>query len=178
MRCRFCHNPEFVLPERLAELKNDFIPTGVFLRFVESRKGFLDGIVVCGGEPTIHNDLPEFLREIKDRGFLVKLDTNGSRPDMVRRVIAEGLVDYFAVDVKQSASKYEGLCGSGASFEKTMESAKIIIESGVDHEFRTTVAKGEHTADDIAKIALSLKGARRYFLQNYRPGHVLDESFR
>lgn len=178
MRCRFCHNPEFVLPERLAELKNDFIPTGVFLRFVESRKGFLDGIVVCGGEPTIHNDLPEFLREIKDRGFLVKLDTNGSRPDMVRRVIAEGLVDYFAVDVKHSDSKYEGLCGSGASFEKTIESAKIIIESGIDHEFRTTVARGEHTADDIAKIALSLKGARRYFLQNYRPGHVLDEKFR
>lgn len=178
MRCRFCHNPEFVLPERLAEMKNDFIPAGVFLRFLDSRKGFLDGIVVCGGEPTIHNDLPEFLREIKSRGFLVKLDTNGSRPDMVRQVVVEGLVDYFAVDMKQSASKYEGLCGSGASFEKTMESAKIIIESGIDHEFRTTVAKGEHTAEDIGEIARSLAGARRYFLQNYRPGNVLDGEFR
>lgn len=97
---------------------------------------------------------------------------------MVRRVIAEGLVDYFAVDVKQSESKYEGLCGSGASFDKTMESAKLIIKSGIDHEFRTTVAKGEHTVEDIGKIARGLTGARRYFLQNYRPGHVLDEKFR
>lgn len=129
MRCRFCHNPEFVLSERLTEMKNDFIPTLAFLKFLDTRKGFLDGIVVCGGEPTIHNDLPEFLREIKNRGFLVKLDTNGSRPEMVRQVIAEGLVDYFAVDVKQSASKYEGLCGSGASFDKTLESAKLIIKS-------------------------------------------------
>lgn len=159
-------------------MKNDFIPQGVFLRFLDSRKGFLDGIVVCGGEPTIHNDLPEFLREIKKRGFLVKLDTNGNRPEMVRRVIEEGLVDYFAIDVKQSASKYETLCGAGASFEKTAESARLVIESGIDHEFRTTVAKGEHTAADIEEIARTLAGARRYFLQNYRPGNVLDADFR
>lgn len=178
MRCRFCHNPEFVLPERLSEMKNDFIPTGVFLRFLDARKGFLDGIVVCGGEPTIQNDLPELLREIKNRGYLVKLDTNGSRPDVVRAVIEAGLVDYFAVDVKQSSSKYESLCGPGASFEKTVESARTIIESGIDHEFRTTVAKGEHAVSDIEEIARALTGARRYFLQNYRPGNVLDPSFR
>ena len=90
-------------------MKNDFIPTEIFFRFLDARKGFLDGIVVCGGEPTIHNDLPEFLREIKSRGFLVKLDTNGSRQEMVREVIAEGLVDYFAVDVKTSSAKYSPL---------------------------------------------------------------------
>ena len=178
MRCRFCHNPEFVLPERLAEMKDDFIPTFAFFKFLDARKGFLDGIVVCGGEPTIHNDLPEFLREIKSRGFLVKLDTNGNRPDMVRKVIEEGLVDYFAIDVKQSVSKYAPLCGTGASFEKTTESARLVIESGIDHEFRTTVAKGEHTAADIREIARALAGARRYFLQNYRPGNVLDQDFR
>lgn len=178
MRCRFCHNPEFVLPERLSELKGSFIPTEIFFRFLETRKGFLDGIVVCGGEPTIHNDLPDFLREIKNRGFLVKLDTNGNRPEMVRQAINEGLVDYFAVDVKHSSSKYEALCGPGASFDKTMESARLIIESGIDHEFRTTVVKGEHTDSDIEEIARSLTGARRHFLQNYRPGNVLDETFR
>jgi pyruvate formate lyase activating enzyme len=178
MRCRFCHNPEFVLPERVAEMKNDFIPTEIFFRFLDSRRGFLDGVVVCGGEPTVHNDLPEFLRAIKSRGFLVKLDTNGSRPEMVRSVIEAGLVDYFAIDVKQSAPKYEALCGPGASFEKTALSARLVIESGVDHEFRTTVAKGEHTDEDIEEIAYALTGARRYFLQNYRPGNVLDPRFR
>ncbi len=178
MRCRFCHNPEFVLPERLSEMKNDFIPEFAFFKFLDSRKGFLDGIVVCGGEPTVHNDLPEFLREIKNRGFLVKLDTNGNRPDIVRRVIAEGLADYFAVDVKHSPAKYETLCGTGASFEKTVESARLIIESGIDHEFRTTVARGEHTSEDIEEIARALSGVRRHFLQNYRPGNVLDETFR
>lgn len=178
MRCRFCHNPEFVLPERVAEWKNDAIPVGVFLRFLDSRKGFLDGVVVCGGEPTLHGDLPELLKEIKARGFLVKLDTNGSRPEMVRNVIEAGLVDYFAMDVKQSVSKYEALCGPGASFEKTVESARLVIESGVDHEFRTTVAKGEHVTEDMEEIARAISGARRYFLQNYRPGDVLDSRFR
>ncbi|MDQ1344368.1 MAG: pyruvate formate lyase activating enzyme [Patescibacteria group bacterium] len=177
MRCRFCHNPEFVLPERVAEWKDDAIPVGVFLRFLDSRKGFLDGVVVCGGEPTLHGDLPELLKEIKARGFLVKLDTNGSRPEMVRAVIESGLVDYFAMDVKHSSAKYERLCGPGASFEKTIESARIVIESGVDHEFRTTVAKGEHEFSDIEEIARALMGARRYFLQNYRPGGVLDRAF-
>lgn len=178
MRCRFCHNPEFVLPERLSEMKNDFIPQEIFYRFLDSRKMFLDGIVVCGGEPTIHNDLPEFLREIKSRGFLVKLDTNGNRPEVVRHVIDEGLVDYFAIDVKHSSGKYEGLAGPGASFEKTIESARIVIESGIDHEFRTTVARNEHELADIAEIARAIAGAKRYFLQNYRPGNVLDSQFR
>lgn len=159
-------------------MKNDFIPEFAFFKFLDSRKGFLDGIVVCGGEPTIHNDLPEFLREIKNRGFLVKLDTNGNRPEMVRRIIDEGLVDYFAIDVKQSAAKYAPLCGAGASFEKTAETARLVMESGIDHEFRTTVAKGEHTVEDVAEIARALAGARRYFLQNYRPGNVLDDDFR
>lgn len=159
-------------------MKNDFIPTGAFFRFLDSRKGFLDGVVVCGGEPTIHNDLPDFLREIKNRGFLVKLDTNGGRPDVVRHVIDEGLVDYFAIDIKQSASKYESLCGPGVSFEKTALSARIVIESGIDHEFRTTVVKGEHTAEDIEEIARALAGARRHFLQNYRSENVLDITFR
>lgn len=178
MRCRFCHNPEFVLPERLSELKGASIPTEVFFRFLDSRKMFLDGIVVCGGEPTIHGDLPDFLREIKSRGYLVKLDTNGNRPEVVRHVISEGLVDYFAIDVKHSSEKYPWLAGPGASFEKTVESARIVIESGIDHEFRTTVAKGEHTAEDIGEIARAISGARRYFLQNYRPGNVLDPGFR
>ncbi len=159
-------------------MKNDFIPTEIFFRFLETRKGFLDGIVVCGGEPTVHNDLPDFLRAIKSRGFLVKLDTNGSRPEMVRNVIESGLVDYFAIDVKQSAPKYERLCGPGASFEKTIESARLVIESGVDHEFRTTVAKGEHVAEDVEEIARAISGARRHFLQNYRPDGVLDPTFR
>ena len=177
-RCRFCHNPEFVLPERLAEMKNDFIPEAPFFRFLETRKGLLDGVVVCGGEPTMHPDLPDFIRKIKGMGFSVKLDTNGNRPEVVRGLVEEGLVDYFAVDFKQTPEKYGKLCGDKPAPEKILETVRIVVESGVDHEFRTTVAKGEHSAEDVRNIASLLKGARRYCLQNFRPAVTLDPEFR
>ena len=102
LRCRFCHNPEFVLPEELEKIRHDFIGEEVFFRFLQTRVGFLDGVVICGGEPTIHKDLPEFCQKIKNLGFLVKLDTNGSNPEMLELLLEQKLVDYIAMDIKHS----------------------------------------------------------------------------
>lgn len=106
LRCGFCHNPEFVLIEEIEKIRHDFISEEIFFRFLSTRIGFLDGVVICGGEPTIHTDLPEFCRRIKDLGFLVKLDTNGSNPEMLEKLLNQELVDYIAMDIKHTFDKY------------------------------------------------------------------------
>ncbi len=110
LRCRYCHNPEFVLPERIKAMTDSFIPKEPFFRFLEARKGKLDGVSICGGEPTMHKDLPEFIAKIRTLGFLVKLDTNGHNHEMIVRLIRERAVDYFALDIKQTSKKYATLC--------------------------------------------------------------------
>lgn len=106
LRCRFCHNPEFVLPEKIRAIQDQILREKSFFDFLESRRGLLDGVSVCGGEPTIHSDLPRFLREIKKRGFLVKLDTNGRYPLVLQKILDEKLVDYIAMDIKHTWGKY------------------------------------------------------------------------
>ncbi len=108
-RCGFCHNPEFVLPDRVEKLRKDFISEEIFFRFLKTRIGFLDGVVICGGEPTIHSDLMGFCKKIKDLGFLVKLDTNGSRPEVIRDLLDANLIDYIAMDVKHTWEQYADL---------------------------------------------------------------------
>ncbi len=161
-------------------ISDSFIPLEPFFRFLDTRKGKLDGVSICGGEPTMHRDLPDFVRKIKEHGFLVKLDTNGHNPEMVASLAKEGLVDYFAVDVKQTADRYATLCGERADASKVAETARIVMASGADYEFRTTVSKGEHSEADVEAIARSISGARRYFLQNFRhpgQGHMIDPHF-
>lgn len=177
MRCSFCHNPEFVLPEMLVKLKNTFISDDTFLKFLDSRVGLLDGVVVSGGEPTMQVDLINFLQKIKDKGFLVKLDTNGNKPDVLKEVLNKSLVDYIAMDVKTSLSQYVDLTGKRTNTESIKESIQLIKSSKVLYEFRTTLIKDIHTDTVLKEMADLVSGAKQYFLQTFRPSHTLDPAF-
>lgn len=178
MRCGFCHNPEFVLPEKITELAGSFISEDSFLRFLDTRTGLLEGVVVSGGEPTIWNDLPAFLRKIREKGFLVKLDTNGNHPAMLERIYGERLVDYVAMDIKASLDAYPELVGRGVRPENLEQSIALIMESGVDYEFRSTLIKEVHTKEMLLKMRDMIAGAKRFYLQTFRPGHTLSPVFR
>lgn len=176
MRCGFCHNPEFVLPEKIRELQGSFIEEETFFNFLKERQGLLDGVVVSGGEPTIWRDLPEFLGRIKRLGFLVKLDTNGNHPEMLGNLLKQNLVDYVAMDVKTSLAEYPKLGGlvKPGNIAKSIE----ILKSGsIPYEFRTTFIKEMHTEDVLEDMKQLLRGAERYFLQTFRPGHTLHPVF-
>ncbi|MFZ2150980.1 MAG: anaerobic ribonucleoside-triphosphate reductase activating protein [Candidatus Absconditicoccaceae bacterium] len=179
-RCHFCHNPECVLPEKMMLFQNDLIPEAVFLNFLQSRKGLLDGVSICGGEPTLQNDLYEFAKKIKEMGFLVKLDTNGRDYKIVKRMIQDGILDYVAVDIKHSMPLYEqavGLSQPAEFFISYQKLLQILLEGNIDYEYRTTVAKGLHTIDDIESMAHYIRGSKNYYLQNYIGGNTLDPNF-
>ena len=169
MRCPFCHNGSLALGGG-----DDEISVDELLSFLESRKGRLTGVCVSGGEPTLHSDLPELLSKIKQLGFEVKLDTNGIRPDMLAALIDEGLVDYVAMDIKNSPDKYIMTAGLDEN-ERTLDllasvkrSAELLMEGRVDFEFRTTLVSELHDAEDMRAIGKWLKGSEKYFLQTYR----------
>lgn len=177
MRCGFCHNPEFVLPERIKEIQGSFIDEAALLRFLDERQGLLDGVVVSGGEPTIWQDLPAFLRKIKERGFLVKLDTNGNNPMMLKQLLEKNLVDYVAMDVKTSLEEYPKLVGATAKPEYIRESIDLLRSAAIDYEFRTTLIKEVHTEEVLKAIQELIKGASQFFLQTFRSGHTLKACF-
>jgi pyruvate formate lyase activating enzyme len=176
MRCGFCHNPEFVLPEKIREIQSDLIEEQTFFNFLDKRRGLLEGVVVSGGEPTIWRDLPEFLRRIKEKGFLTKLDTNGNHPEMLRALLDQQLVDYVAMDVKTSLAEYPKLGGT-VKPENIQESIRLLKASDIPYEFRTTLIKEVHTEKVLQDMAELLSGATRYHLQVFRPGHTLDLRF-
>lgn len=177
MRCGFCHNPEFVLPEKIDELKDTFIAEESFFNFLDKRRGLLEGVVVSGGEPTIWQDLPDFFRRIKEKGFLTKLDTNGNNPAMLKRLLDEELLDYVAMDVKTSLSGYSTLVGVGAKPQHIAESIALLKASGIPYEFRTTLMKEVHSDEVLHDMEELIKGAERYYLQIFRPGHTLHPLF-
>ncbi|MDD3711856.1 MAG: anaerobic ribonucleoside-triphosphate reductase activating protein, partial [Patescibacteria group bacterium] len=144
LRCPWCHSPEIVLPDLIT--KQPIMEKQDFFSFLDSRKGLLDGVVVCGGEPTINKDLPEFIGEIKERGFSVKLDTNGTNPSMIRSLLDKKLIDYIAMDLKAPIDKKSYSLAVGVDLDTLAisESVKLIKESGIDYEFRTTVVPGIH----------------------------------
>jgi len=186
-RCPFCHNPELVLPEKYSALLDE---QQVF-DFLETRYGKLTGICITGGEPLMQPDIDNFISHLKALSFDVKLDTNGSYPDMLEKIIKDGDVDYIAMDIKNSLVKYAqtaipndkssvipDLIGnpgkqniSKAKNEKLqkdiLRSIKLVMESGIDYEFRTTVCKPIHEVADFEELGLMIKGAKRYFLQNF-----------
>ena len=163
LRCPFCHNASLVLPER----EKDSISENELFEFLSSRRKKLDGVCVTGGEPTLYIDLPDLLGRIKDMGFQVKLDTNGTSPKMLGQIIDAGLCDYVAMDIKNSPSKYTATCGGIDVLEKVRESAAILMEGKIDYEFRTTVMHPYHAPEDLRQIGRWLKGAKRYFIQNF-----------
>ena len=172
LRCPFCHNGSLALGDSKDEISEE-----EFFSFLESRVGRLDGVCISGGEPTLQPDLADFARKIKALGFSVKLDTNGTRPDVISSLIREGLLDYIAMDIKNSPAKYAETAGVKAfDYSPIAESIKIISESGVAHEFRTTVTQELHDAEDIREICKNLHRDAKYYLQSYRDeGKILEK---
>jgi pyruvate formate lyase activating enzyme len=172
-RCPYCQNPDLIKrPGSLPDIKGEEV-----LDFLRERRKWLDGVSISGGEPCLQKGLPEFLRKVKEEGFLVKLDTNGSRPDMLERLLKEGLVDYIAMDIKAPLEDYERVTGVKVKRSDIKRSADIIMKSGVEYEFRTTVVPGLFRKGDMERIGKWLEGAERFFVQQFRPGVTLDRSF-
>ena len=139
----------------------------MFFSFLKKRRGILDGVCVTGGEPLLQKDILPFLARIRELGFLVKLDTNGSRPEILRQIIDAHLVDYIAMDLKNSKEKYAMTCGLDAYPAEIEQSIALIMQSGIEYEFRTTVVREFHSAEDMVSMAKWIKGAPRYFLQGF-----------
>ena len=163
LRCPFCHNASLVLPR--GDVRG--MTADELLAFLEKRRGRLQGVCVTGGEPTLCPDLPDLLRQIHLLGYEVKLDTNGTNPELLRSLLAEGLVDYVAMDIKNSPARYAETCGGVDVLDKVRQSAALLMDSGADYEFRTTLAHPLHTVEDMAAIGQWLHGARRYYLQQF-----------
>ncbi|MFA5748265.1 MAG: anaerobic ribonucleoside-triphosphate reductase activating protein [Candidatus Absconditabacterales bacterium] len=179
-RCSFCHNPECVLPEKIMLFQNHLIPEESVFNFLKTRIGLLDGVSICGGEPTLHSDLYDFAKKIKDMGFAVKLDTNGRDYLIIKRLIQDGILDYLAVDLKHNIYSYEQIIGVKEKPEFFYNFQKILtllLESNIDYEYRTTVVKGLHTLGDVENMAQYIRGAKNYYLQNYVGGNTLDPDF-
>ncbi len=172
-RCPFCHNPQLVLPELFTEP----IAMDEVLGFLEKRRGQLQGVVITGGEPTLHEGLKDFIRRVKAMGYLVKLDTNGSRPEVLRAILDEKMVDLVAMDVKASPAGYAKATGARCDLDSVRASIALIKESGVDHVFRTTAVKGFLMPEDVAAVRILLGRVRRYKLQRGNiSGNILDWS--
>lgn len=165
LRCPFCHNHELVLPELAPQ--GPTLAADAVLAKLRERNGFLDGVVVSGGEPTLQPDLGSFLAAVREAGLRTKLDTNGSRPEVLGALLARGLLDYVAMDVKAPPSRYAEYAGVAVDVGAIEASMRTIRESGIDYEFRTTVAPGLGEAD-LVEIAEWILGARRYMLQPFR----------
>lgn len=172
-RCGYCYNAELVLPERYPEL----IPEKEILDFVQTRRGKLDAVVITGGEPTLQPDLLEFIWKVKKLGFLVKLDTNGFNPELLKKIIEQKAVDYIAMDIKAPLEKYQTVINVKIDVNKISESIRLVMNSGIAYEFRTTVVKSQLNKEDILKIGKLIKGAKRYALQKFLPAKVLDPEF-
>ncbi len=174
-RCPFCHNPELVQSSQFTVHSN---LEEEFFEFLKRRKGKLEGVCITGGEPTIQLDLMDFIEKIKKMGFSVKLDTNGSRPDILRNIIQKNLVDFIAMDIKDSPEKYQKTSGGKADPERIKLSVEMIMNSKIPYEFRTTVVPGIHKEKDFEKITRWIRGAQAYYLQEYRETKILDPNLK
>lgn len=186
-RCPWCYNRELVLPELIK--KSPKISQKEFFNFLKEKKGFLEGVVITGGEPTIHSDLFEFCQKIKKMGFFIKLDTNGYDPEIVEILIKKRLIDYLALDVKAPKEKYGKLIGIknpvfvGKIIKNIERSVEILKEGKIDYEFRTTVVPTLLEKKDILEIGKWLSSLSpgqklpKYYLQNFRPEKTIDPSF-
>ncbi|MBZ1348427.1 MAG: anaerobic ribonucleoside-triphosphate reductase activating protein [Candidatus Nealsonbacteria bacterium] len=193
-RCPWCYSAELVLPGKIK--KQPRISEKEFFTFLKEKKGLLEGVAICGGEPCINKKLPDFIKKIKKLGYLIKLDTNGSDPAMLLKLINEKLVDYVAMDIKapinakmqnvkckmqndrlKIKNRYEQVVGAKVNMGKIKKSIEIIKNSDVDYEFRTTVVPVLHTKEDVIQMAKDISPAKRYFLQNFRPEKTIDPEY-
>jgi pyruvate formate lyase activating enzyme len=173
-RCPYCHNPELVKDRTHCPA---FLNETWVLEFLKKRKGFLDGVVISGGEPTIHDDLFALCDKLKASGFPIKIDTNGSRPEVIQKLINGGLVDYIAMDIKTDPLKYLSFTNTGFNPNSILKSIQIIMESSIDYEFRTTCIKPLVNENVIQTISRLIDGSMLYALQHFRDGKVLQPEF-
>lgn len=171
LRCPYCHNPELADPERY---QGEDMPLEIFWKFLQSRKSFLDGVCITGGEPTLQPDLEEFTEGLRDMGYKVKLDTNGSQPEVLEKLLKKKLLDYVAMDVKVPLEKYKTVMGFNGDHTCIGTSIDILEGSSIEHEFRTTVVPGIHSSEDIEIIGNQLDGAELFFIQNFRPSKHIE----
>lgn len=171
MRCPFCHNAELVLCS-----DEDYrIDEKEIFDFLSKRRSVIDAVVISGGEPTLQKDLPRFIRDVRSMGLAVKLDTNGLRPDILKSLLDEKLLDYVAMDIKNSREKYSLTAGVNVDMAKILESIRLIMTCAPDYEFRTTVIREFHTEEDFKDIADMIAGAKRYYIQKYKDADTCFE---
>ena len=161
-RCPFCYNLNMVYGD------TDTVPVDHVLSFLDDRVGKLDALSITGGEPLLHEDIGDFMKEVKDRGFLVKVDTNGTFPDRLEQLLNAGLVDYVSMDVKAPFDKYDQLAGVHVDVEKIKRSIELIMEKASDYEFKTTMIPGLLEKEDVKQVTSLIKGAKRYYLQQFK----------
>lgn len=165
LRCPFCHNPSLVLPSRA---EPPAMGEDALLAFLKKRRGLLEGVCITGGEPTLHRDLPQLIGKITALGYPVKLDTNGTNPKMLGQLLEAGLLCYVAMDIKNAPEAYANTCGGADVLESVEESVKILRNSGIPYEFRTTVVKPLHSEETMKALGQWLSGTEAYFIQNFR----------
>lgn len=177
-RCGFCHNSEFVLPEKLKEVYKVLIPEKTIFNFLEKRKWLLTWVSICWWEPTMQQDLVEFCAKIKELWFLVKLDTNWRDPKVVQELIDKELVDYIAMDIKNEIWKFSESAWVEFDEKPYLETINILLSSDIEYEFRTTIIKWIHNENIIENIAKYISWAKAYYLQNYKSWKTLDPNFK
>mgnify|MGYP003331500117 CR=1 FL=1 len=177
-KCGYCHNPELVKPKKHEFSRKNIIAEDNIMRFLEQRREFLDGVVICGGEPTIQPGIIDFLQKIKSKNFAIKLDTNGFKPEILKIILAKELIDYIAMDIKASKELYDVICGVNIDFTKIELSKNLIMNSGIDYHFRTTVIKGVHNQSEVRNIAKFCQNASKYVIQNFNNKKTLNSKFR
>lgn len=165
-RCPFCHNAMLVLPEQITQ---DYLTDDEVFDFLRKRRGVLDGVAVTGGEPLLHKDMPDFLARVKELGYKIKLDTNGSNPDLLREIVEKKLVDRVAMDIKNAPEKYAETIGfEHFDLGPVEESKNFLLAGNMDYEFRTTVVRGIHTEESLIGAAKWIQGAKEYYLQQFK----------
>ena len=173
-KCPFCHNSPLVLSHKALPV----IPENEVLDFLKKRQGLLEGVCISGGEPTLNKDLPDFILKVKNLGYKVKLDTNGTNPTLVKSLFNDGLVDYFAMDIKNDRDNYAKIIGLDFYDTKKVEqTVDFFLSENVDYEFRTTLIKEFHGKSNILSIANWIKGANKYFLQKFKNSESCIESY-
>lgn len=173
-RCRFCYNPELVIPPFAKS-----IPEKEIFDYLKKRQNILEAVVLTGGEPLMHNDLLEFIKKIKKLNFLVKLDTNGFYPFKLKEAIKSGMIDYIAMDIKSSLREYDNLTQIKGSGDEIPKSIALIINSSIPYEFRSTIVEGVHDQEEILKMAKLITGAHKYYLQQFKgTGKLIDPAFK
>ncbi|MCC5911197.1 MAG: anaerobic ribonucleoside-triphosphate reductase activating protein [Clostridiaceae bacterium] len=161
-RCPYCHNGPIVkgVGENIKEEE--------IFSFLEKRKKFIDALCISGGEPTLYEEIYDFIKKVKEKGFFIKLDTNGTNPEMLKNLLKEELIDYVAMDIKAPLHKYEFITKTKVDIEDIKASIHLLKNTSIDYEFRTTVCKELLTEEDILEIAKYLKGSKRYYIQNFK----------